>query len=170
MLLVGVTFATVRRTYGCDVTDPRWTRAIVVLVGGIAAIVGTFLPWFRSGAVDRTSYELFDIVERLGFAPDGTMGWLLRLWPLVPLLFVIGIVLQFLSDDYPGIGFVRWLVPLSAAVYAGGVAIGLQFAPEAGLFSFRYGTVVTGLGAAVVIAGLVVRPSRATGRGRSARP
>lgn len=172
---------TVRRPYGEAMTDRGWSRAITVLLGGAGAVVGTFLPWFRSGAIDRSSYELFDIVERLGFAPDGMMGWLLRLWPLVPLLFVIGIVLQFLSDDYPGIVVVRWIVPFAAATYAGGVAIGLQFAPEAALFSSRYGAAITATGSAVVVTALlgpalsrVFRPekpvTRATGRGRSARP
>ena len=136
-------------------TDRPWAPAIAVLVGGAAAIVGTFLPWFRSGAVDRSSYELFDVVERLGFAPDGTVGWLLRLWPLVPLLFVIGIVVQFLSDDYPGIAFVRWIVPFAASVYSGGIAVALQFAPEAGLFSFRYGAVVTATGSVIVLTALL---------------
>ena len=145
-------------------------RAGAIVVGGAAAVLGTFLPWLRSGAVDRSSYEVFDLVERLGFAPDGWFGWMLRLWPLVPLLFVFGAVAQFLSDDLAGIAAVRRVVPLLAAVYAGGVAVGLQFAPEAGLFSFRYGALVTAAGALIVLIAVFTPNRPPTRRARSGRP
>ena len=58
-----------------------WNSAI----GASIALVGTFLPWLASGAVDRSSYELLDIVERLGFSPDGLVGLALTVWPLAPL-------------------------------------------------------------------------------------
>ena len=62
--------------------------AAVISSGGALTLIGTFLPWLRSGARDRASYTIFDLVERLGFAPGGVVALSLRLWPLVPLLLV----------------------------------------------------------------------------------
>ena len=39
-------------------------RAWSIAGGSGVAVLGTFLPWLRSGAVDRSSYEIFDLVDR----------------------------------------------------------------------------------------------------------
>jgi hypothetical protein len=131
-------------------------RSWAIASGSVVAVIGTFLPWLRSGAADRSSYEIFALVDRLGFSPDGLVGWALRLWPLVPLLFAIAAVLQWIPPRHPAIVVGRRAVPIGAAVYTGSVALAIRLAPEAGLFRYRFGTWTTLLGAAMVLAGAVV--------------
>ena len=142
-------------------------RSWAIATGSVVAVIGTFLPWLRSGAADRSSYELFALVDRLGFSPDGYVGWALRLWPLVPLLFAIAAVLQWVPPRHRAIIVGRRALPIVAALYAGSVALAIRLAPEAGLFRYRFGTWATLLGAAVVLAGAVV-PLRPRGSGASA--
>ena len=66
--------------------------AITVTVGAAVVLVGTFLTWLRSGATERSSYDVFDLVDRLGFSEGGLVGWALRLWPLLPLVLVLAVV------------------------------------------------------------------------------
>jgi hypothetical protein len=125
---------------------------LAVTLGAALLLVGTFLPWVRSGAVDRSSYEVFDLVERLGFSPDGPIGWALRVWPLVPLLLVLGVVAQW----WPGGGrladALRRVLPLVTAVYAGGTALAVRLAPDAGLLRVGVGPSVSLLGGVVMLA------------------
>ena len=110
------------------------------------ALLGSFLPWLRSGSRRRNSYEIFSLVERLGFSPSGLVGWGLRLWPIVPFLLALAVTLQW----YPR----KWFTGIAAgvaAVYAGGVAAAVTFAPATSLIAVSYGPWVT-LGGAVVLA------------------
>ena len=50
--------------------------AVTVTAGAAVLLVGTFLTWLRSGATERSSYDVFDLVDRLGFSEGGLMGWL----------------------------------------------------------------------------------------------
>ena len=150
--------------------DQHWVRAWSISAGSAAAVTGSFLPWLRSGSVDRSSYEIFDLVDRLGFSPDGAVGWALRLWPLVPLLFVVATVLQWTWSVHRVLVMARRLVPVVAACYAGSVAFTLQLAPDAGLFRFRFGTWVTAIGSLVVLVATLwpVRRRPVTRRGSGA--
>ncbi|MDJ0767271.1 MAG: hypothetical protein QNJ12_00705 [Ilumatobacter sp.] len=119
----------------------------LVTVAGIVTIVGTFLPWVRSGSADRSSYATFDIVDRLGFSPDGPVGWALRLWPLVPLLVVLSVVAVWWSHETPQVMIVRRLLLPGAALYAGGTAFAIRLAPDVGLLRIGVGPTVTLVGA-----------------------
>lgn len=123
-------------------------------------MLGTFLPWLRSGSVDRSSYEIFDLIERLGFSPGGPIGWAVRLWPLVPLLFALATVLQWSMSIRPLVTTARRVLPLVASLYGGGVALAIRLAPEAGLFRFRYGSWLTLIGSIVVFVAAVWPASR----------
>lgn len=132
------------------------------LIGGGAALmlIGTFLPWLSSGAARRSSYELFDLVDRLGFSPDGVVGWALRLWPLAPLLLVLCAVAHGVPSGDRRLSAVRLVLAAGAILYVGGTAAAVRLAPEVGLFRLRFGTWVTLFGAAMVLTGLVVRSAR----------
>lgn len=55
---------------------------------GVAiAVVGTFLPWFVSGEVTRSSYEAVGLVEHFDLV--GAAGPALAVWPAVPLLAAV---------------------------------------------------------------------------------
>jgi len=117
-------------------------------------VVGTFLPWLRSGSRNRSSYTIFDLVERLGFTPGGVVSWSLRLWPLVPLLLVGVTVLGWAFATRRG----RWWVVIVAAglavVWVGGTAMAILLAPDGGLFRLGPGPAVTVLGALPLVAGV----------------
>ena len=124
--------------------------------GAALTLIGTFLPWLSSGTVPRSSYQIFDLVERLGFSPDGAIGWALRLWPLAPLLLVLTAVAQGVPGTDRRIRITRVVVPLVAIVYVGGTAAAVRLAPEGGLFRLRFGIWITLLGAVTMIVGLAL--------------
>lgn len=110
-------------------------------------LVGSFLPWLASGTAERSSYDLFGIVDRLGFSPSGLMGWAVRLWPLLPLLLVVTVVTHHLGSPGRWVSVVRWTSTALAALYAGAVAVAVRLAPDVGLFRPRIGLWVTLAGA-----------------------
>ncbi len=116
-------------------------------VGALATIIGTFMPWVRSGTRRRSSYEIFSLVERLGFSPSSLIGWGLRLWPVVPFLLTLAVTLSWFPR--------RWVTEataLVAVVYVGGVAAAVESAPSTSLVSIEFGPDVTLVGAVVLAA------------------
>ena len=85
-------------------------------VGAALAIVGALLPWLRTGGRSRNSFDLFRIVRDLGFAPDGAAAAVIRGWPVVPLLAVVGVVAAWWGWARAG-----GVIGVVAAVYAGAV-------------------------------------------------
>lgn len=132
-------------------------------------MIGTFLTWVRSGAADRSSYDVFDLVDRLGFSEDGVVGWALRLWPLVPLLLVVAVVAGWWPSQSRTWVVARMAATAAAALYAGGVAIAVANAPEIGLFRRGPGPVVTVIGSVTMLAGAAAAWITATRGGRRAR-
>lgn len=126
---------------------------MVLTVGTATVLLGTFLPWLGSGERDRSSYAIFDLVERLGFAPSGVVSWSLRLWPLVPLLLVV----QTLTGWAVATGHLRWqvsaLTTAMGTAWVGGTAIALVLAPDVGLFQVGSGPIVVSIGIAVAVLG-----------------
>lgn len=66
-------------------------------LGLLALVVGTFLPWLRSGSVLRNSYQTVGIARRLTPLGDGVQGVLTAAWPAVGIaaalcaaLYVVG--------------------------------------------------------------------------------
>lgn len=124
---------------------------VAVTAGAMVAVVGTFLPWLRSGARRRNSYEIFSLLDRLGISKSSVVGWGLRLWPIVPVLLVLAVTLQWFPR--------RWVTAASivvAVVYAGGVAAAVELAPSTSLIAVEYGPVVTLIGAAILTIGAIV--------------
>jgi hypothetical protein len=149
------------------VSSVRSLGPIALTIGTCIALVGTFLTWVDSGAVGRTSYEIFDIVDRLGFSPNGVIGWALRLWPLVPLLLVGVAVCAWLPFRQDSLVWTRFGLTMVAALYPGVVALAIANAPEAGLFSIGSGPVVTVVGTTLMICGGAFSATRP---GRPSRP
>ena len=135
-------------------------------VGSVTALIGTFLPWVHSGSRERSSYTIFELVDRLGFAPGGVVAWSLRLWPLVPMLLVVITVAGWAVAT----GHLRWLAAAGAIVIAivwiGGTALALVLAPDAGLFRLGNGPAVCVGGVVVAaIGGLWLRPPESAASG-----
>jgi hypothetical protein len=129
---------------------------VVATGGAVAVVVGTFLPWLRSGTRRRTSYEIFSLVERLGFSRSDVVGWGLRLWPLLPLVVACAATLTWFPRAW-----VTGIVTLVAAAYAGLVSAAVRSASPNGIISVEYGPTVTLVGALVLAAGslLTLRPA-----------
>jgi hypothetical protein len=146
---------------------------LTAAIGAVAALIGTFLPWLRSGTVDRSSYDLVDIVERLGFSPEGVIDIALTMWPLAPLALVSTVIAQ-----WPGWTSAWSTIGAAASagitsVYVGGIAIAVLVAPDVGLFRIRLGAWLTLAGATVMLVGacvttVAVRWGRPIGLGRQA--
>ena len=69
--------------------------------GACVALVGTFVPWLRSGA--RAAQQLRDLLARSigsGFSQSSVVGWGVRLWPVVPFLLVLAVVLLWFAPQW----------------------------------------------------------------------
>jgi hypothetical protein len=128
----------------------RAPAVAVMAVGAVVVIVGSLLPWLRTGARRRHSYDLFELVERLGFASTGPVATALRWWPLVPLLAVSAVVAAWWG--WPRAGGVVGVV---AALYAGAIALAVSLAPSGRAIDALAGAPVTFLGAGALLGGSV---------------
>jgi hypothetical protein len=129
----------------------------VATLGAAVALLGTFLPWLRSGSRLRNSYEIFSLLERLGISQSSVVGWGLRVWPMAPLVLVTAAATQWFPR--------KWLTggsAIVAVVYVGGVAAAVSFAPATSLIAVSYGPWVSLAGAVTLAAGAAMS---ATGLG-----
>src|SRR5687768_8107165 len=101
----------------------RHVGVTVVTVGAVVVLVGTFLTWVRSGSAGRSSYDVFDLVDRLGFSPNGVVGIALRAWPLVPLLLALAVAVHWWSVEHPLSQAARIGLTIVAALYPGTIAV-----------------------------------------------
>ncbi len=130
-------------------------------VGAAVVVIGTLLPWVRTGGRRRNSYDVLELVERLGFASDGAAATALRWWPVVTVLVVFAVVATWWG--WPRLGGATGLV---AAGYAGTMAAVVAFRGSA-LVRVEVGTTVTIVGAVVLAAGSV---AALTNGGNPSRP
>ena len=119
--------------------------------GAVVIVVGTFLPWLRSGTRRRSSYEIFSLVERLGYSRSDIVGWGLRLWPILPLLVACAASLLWFRRGWPTTAAVA-----VAAVYAGIVSAAVTSASSNAVITVEYGSSVTLVGAFLLAAGYLV--------------
>lgn len=102
-------------------------------------VIGSLLPWVRSGSRDRHSYDLFALVERLGFSPEGVVGTMIRWWPLVPLLAIGAFVVAWWGWRRAG-----GVIGIVAGLYGGGVGLAIVAAPA--VIPVRPGAPMTAIG------------------------
>jgi hypothetical protein len=153
------------------VTRQHHLDRLLPAVGAMAAgatlvIVGSLMAWVRTGGARRNSYDLFAVIGRLGFAPDGPASAALRWWPLVPLLAVVGVVAA-----WWGLARVGGSIGIVAAVYAGGVAIAVSAAPTvADVVDLELGAPATAVGGVTLLAGSVACVVIGSRRGSDVEP
>jgi hypothetical protein len=121
---------------------------VVATLGGLVALVGTFLPWLRSGTRDRSSYEIFSLVDRLGISQSSVVGWGVRLWPVVPFLLVLAVTLQWFPRKWIG-----GIAVLVTVVYAGVVSNEVRSASSNSFITIETGPLVTLVGVVILAAG-----------------
>jgi hypothetical protein len=108
-------------------------------------VVGTFLPWLRSGRASRNSYEATGAVRRL-IHPPGLIGELFKVWPLIGALCAVAVASYLLGLRWVGV-----LVATVASIAGGAAAIAALTARTNAYASvIDTGPAVTLAGAAVV--------------------
>jgi hypothetical protein len=124
-------------------------------VAGVVMLIGMFGPWVRSGSNDRGSFEMVDLVERLGFARSGPVGLALRTWPMAPLLVVVAIVSSWWAGSRLLPSWIAAVVALVAGSTVGGVGAAVWSATPTSLIEIRWGAWVTMVGGvAMALAGV----------------
>jgi hypothetical protein len=119
-------------------------------VGAAVTVVGSLLPWLRTGARRRNSYDALAVVERIGFSPEGAAAQGLRWWPIVPMLAATGVVVAWWGWRRPG-GAVGAL----AGSYAGIIGVAVATADAGEFVAIGPGPAVTALGGATLLAGSI---------------
>ena len=137
--------------YAAHVIAPRDGAHVALVCGAAVTIVGSLCPWVASGRVDRSSYEIIDLVDSLGFAEDGSVELALRAWPLMPLLVVAGTCATWWRREVVGP-----VLTAAGAIYAMAVAVTVRRASSNGLTRIRFGPTLTLAGAALLLAGTIV--------------
>jgi hypothetical protein len=125
----------------------RWGVGLVV-AGGMIAVVAMFGPWVRSGSNYRNSFEVVDLVDRLGFTPDGPIETAFRFWPVAPLAVVVAVVLTIWLRGRAG--------PILAIVVGltiGLVGVAMRTIPESSLIGTGRGSILAALGGATMVSG-----------------
>jgi len=132
----------------------------LLCAGPAVLVVGTFLPWLRSGRATRNSYATDGAVRRL-LDVDGFAGAALQAWPFVSLLCAAAVALVLLGRT--GLGAVLAAVAALAAGPVAGWALGAQ--SRGLLHAATAGPAVTLAGAIMTAAGVLACASvRFTGR------
>ncbi|WP_189211051.1 MULTISPECIES: hypothetical protein [Actinokineospora] len=126
--------------------NPRAIAAIGI-AGLLTAIVGMCLPWLRSGAVLRDSFEFAGVIQTLGFLRGQALEWLLMVWyGLIPAM-VLGVGLYLVSRRAAAtflllVAIILGTIAGVARVEAGSGPVGVA----------EVGPTVTVIGAALVMA------------------
>jgi hypothetical protein len=124
---------------------------VAATIGGLVAVLGTFLPWLRSGTRRRNSYDIFSLVDRLGFSPSSIIGWAVRLWPLAPFLLALTVTFVWFPRKWIGRA-----IAIVAVAYVGIVSVAVRSARSSSLIRIESGPLVTLAGAIVLAAGAAV--------------
>jgi hypothetical protein len=145
-------------------TQPAVISRLVAFVAGLAAVVaGTFLPWLRSGTVDRSSYSAGDVLRRIEALPTA-LGFLLDVWPFLSLACAAAAALAVLRVDRGAL-----TVGAICAVTAGTTSAVVLVRGSTGLVRpVSTGPLVTLAGATVVFVTVLISLVRAYFRPRRA--
>lgn len=126
--------------------------AALGVVGLIAIVAGTFLPWLRSGTQDRNSYQAGGAVRRL-LGTTGVVDQMLGLWPLVGVACAAAIALYLL-----GLRTFGTIVAGLSALAAGAAGVGALATTGTAVAEVTLiGPLVTLLGATLVALAVLLR-------------
>jgi hypothetical protein len=147
-MLSGSAPSPMRRGSSRDRSAVRRWGVRLVTVGGVVVVIAMFGPWVRSGANNRNSFELVELVDRLGFTPNGPVETAIRGWPLAPLLVVIAVVLTIWRRGRAGA-----IAAIVVGAAVGAVGIAMRTVPESALIGGGWGSAVDAVGGLLMVAG-----------------
>jgi hypothetical protein len=119
--------------------------ALTLAVG--LTLLGLFAPWVQSGSSTRSSFELLDLAQRLGFTQGGAFEWAVRLWPFVPLAMMSAVVAVWFARSNIGA-----LLGAACGVYVLAIAVAVINAPDSGLIGIEWGVGVSMAGGLALLA------------------
>ena len=129
----------------------RYAALLAMVAGAATAITGSLMAWVQTGSRSRNSYDVFDIVERLGFAPDGIEAHALRWWPTMPLVVIAAVVAAWWGFRRSGA-----VVGIIGGIFAGGIGTTVAAASAARDIEPRGGAVVTAVGGWLLVAASIL--------------
>ncbi len=129
----------------------RWVD-LALAAGLVLLVAGTFLPWLRSGTVERSSYRTDGVIRDL-LDLNGVAGAVLMAWPFLSLLCAVALGLLILRLPRTGTA-----LAVLCALAAGAVSVPVLLARSPGMVA------VAATGPAVTLAGCVVVLAAATTR------
>lgn len=130
------------------VDRPTGARRAVWVAGVVVLVIGTFLPWLRSGRVQRNSYELAGVGVRRLQAADW-VEVLLRGWPFLGVLWAVAVVLLILGRDRAAGVLAAVLGVVTVLIALGGLYLAVRLDSSL-LAGTVVGPLVTAAGALVV--------------------
>ncbi len=122
-------------------------------VGLVLVVVGMFLPWFRSGAVLRDSFQAIGVIKTLGFLEGGALELLLHAWFAVIPAVTLSVVSYAL-----GMRRLAATICCSLAIITGTVSGGATVESSGGESSLGIaatGPVITLIGSALAVVGAI---------------
>lgn len=123
---------------------------VLVTVGAVLTIVGSFAPWVSSLGVSANSWDLRDLVLGLGFGDNGAFDIAVTLWAVVPLVLGVAVVAAWL-----GRAIISAVCAAIGALYAGIVAVAVLQAPDIELYTVEWGVPLTLVACLAVLASAV---------------
>lgn len=143
----------------CEHGPVRWrplrigvAGAALGAIGLVMVAVGTFLPWLKSGAVLRDSYESISAIRTIGIIRDSPLNLLIDAWTMIiPVITLCVAAYAF--------GFRRSAATIAAAVaifcgtIGGGAAV--ESSDEASLGIAGTGPTVTFIGGVLALLGVI---------------
>jgi len=124
---------------------------VVVAAGLIRVVVGTFLPWLRTGLASRNSFRAAGLIRRL-LHPPGIAGVLLAGWPAIVAISALALALLAAGLRRSGLALAA-----VAALTAGAVAVTTLLLPARSYAAAATsGPAVTAAGAALVLAAILL--------------
>jgi hypothetical protein len=127
-------------------TDTFVLARAVTIAGLVTVVIASFGPWLRSGQRSRTSYELFEVVGRLGLLGEGALRLVPRLWVCVPVL--AGVSLALFVGGIPKLA-------AAAAVAVGGFSLIVGWALQDAPLTAEWGSRVGVAGGLAAVTGAV---------------
>jgi hypothetical protein len=140
----------------------RGAGLVAAAAGLLGIVVGSFLPWYTSGRRARSSYELFDVVDRIGLVPGVVAQVAITVWLAVPVGVAVALACLVLGRARLGAVLGVVLGPYTAL---------LAVTVSSATGSWESGTILATVGGvAATIAGVVLLSGQALRRMAKAEP
>lgn len=128
-------------------TTSGYLLAAATSAGLAVIVVGSFLPWLRSGNITRNSYESAGLADHFALVDNDFLATALRAWIAVPALATVSVTLIALR-----LGRVAGVLVLATAGFVGTTAgiLTVQATDPAGLVGITAAGPVTSLAGSVI--------------------